>query len=670
MSQLNENITANLKKIISGSITNIPQYYCREDFEYMIKRINNPKEKSGAPSKKKVLREMCIAYEISIELLLDKATIKDELGKIPTRKELKKILLLEMYSVYKAFPASENYIERIVNQRLGDKFSGDPLRVRILKHMIGVTDYYTKPIIKRIERTFSADEKKQYKKLKGNDARVFIINKIDDSLFRFGESYLGNIKLIKYLNKKLHVEKLGKEGFVVSGQLEERFISIKKFSPELEKNEINPQDISEFIKVFLDCKQINWLEFEQSTEVMHTVTQLEKEYREHLKPISYTTSKGKIASLMEKYDAAKDNVISDNNFLLKLSNSLANGAFYTNGATKSYLYPFAVAFDLMYYFDHESGDYDASRDLEKNLFYDFYGDNYLRYVSNKTFLEDKSSQEKEPTSEGINFKNFVEAIYIYYITRRDFALTSSEKLKRIHQMIDACKKRHQALKKMPKKSMPKETILYKNNLQSNILMLSEEAFIDYIASNYDFKDNREKSDFLAASNQFTAEKYLHTLMEKIRVYRNELPDQLATDLQNLLSYFENQANNDARIKNMLNDKSFSSLLEKIDQKLNTIHEMKDITKIEASRTNLILLYVCVFIYENVDLKNDLEIKEMNKFYKRFVSGDDTGERITSNGINKILEECRYQKIYEKNILDMYVIFSLYLWYVDSQIDVY
>lgn len=134
----------------------------------------------------------------------------------------------------------------------------------------------------------------------------------------------------------------------------------------------------------------------------------ESELKEENKKIDNAKSKLKYAR--EKYG------------LIKIANDLSKSIFKAGGSTKRDLYLFAIAFDMTYTVIKKPGHLeteeliDFNSDIEKNLFVDYYTNNLMRFIT-ASYAGDLSTLELDPSGVGINYKNFAEMIYIYYISR-------------------------------------------------------------------------------------------------------------------------------------------------------------------------------------------------------------------------------------------------------------
>ena len=111
--------------------------------------------------------------------------------------------------------------------------------------------------------------------------------------------------------------------------------------------------------------------------------------------------------------------------LVQASHNLAHGIFISPFATKELLFLFAFAYDMKYYPSQEQADYDVTRDVEKNLFVDYYCDNLTRFLVTDTGASSGIS-DKEPSGAVINPKNFVDTVFVYFLNQEN--LSASEKV--------------------------------------------------------------------------------------------------------------------------------------------------------------------------------------------------------------------------------------------------
>ena len=508
------------------------------------------------------------------------------------------------------------------------------------------------------------------------------------------------------------------------------------------------------------------------------VTSLEKDFKKFLRSIPYKTKKNTIAKAIGQYESDVDDAIekkSDGKWeLLKLCDDLSKGNFRTgNGQTRVNLYHFAIMFGMSVAL-RESDEYNPQTDIEKNLFEDYYSDNMIRFLDDS--YNDKSFSccwEREPRGDGINYKNFAEIIYIYYIYRTDLNLSGGERIARAERLINSCMRNRKKQKDLPLSSND-HTRLYRQRLIDFVLDSDEKHLPELIINNfkvgndggtrisnassqntaydifdelisdietnnlhliYDATDvDSERADIV---DQFVSEatealtfnwKLSSLLKEKyaenkafIRVINN-LNDRLSQEFQwigiqkkNLLTYLlhelyhhtdeenpmrgsilkERLQKKDITITgetirfgaNILHDLGFDvhrvsknnesryylGLREYTDAKLNKILILlkntyctnesrsrqlfaellseKNYFNKKITRTMLISVYTHYYIYYLVD---SYSVQSFPQLYDDFIAS-----------INPVLEKARFQPLNEKNILDMFVIVSLYLYFLEN-----
>ncbi len=179
--------------------------------------------------------------------------------------------------------------------------------------------------------------------------------------------------------------------------------------------------------------------------------------------------------------------------LLKLAGDLAQGAFKTGGATKRELYLFAIVYHMTYAIPdrqpqdpmvlHDPNTTDSIRhyesDIEKNLFRDYYNNNLMRFLT-EAYEKNLGAFELDPSGQGINYKNFAEMVYIYYIST---SYAPTDKIKLANEMITRLANRPVG------KALPEcdtgMTKYYSDLFTEEILAKSEDEFEAFVADNYD-----------------------------------------------------------------------------------------------------------------------------------------------------------------------------------------
>ena len=332
--------------------------------------------------------------------------------------------------------------------------------------------------------------------------------------------------------------------------------------------------------------------------------------------------------------------------LLQLADDLATGKFRTNGRTKTDLYMFAMAFGMTVNLGESECDLD--KDVEKNLFHDYYNDNLLRYLMTE-YQEESTGFESEPTGEGINYKNFAEAIYLYYIHKED--LSPAERIKRSEKAIDECVRQIIGGKVCAvKTSSDDSTQRYKKLLINEVLNLKEEELVDVLCGYFYFPENiNQISKISAAAHQNTAMELFYEVMEDIEMLDGGIGfDEEEFEVLYHIKNFDFSINFDLLVTGFEEDLDFTKILQKLDDKLRDIgrkgfEQLGEKDKI--TRTQLIGL--CYYYYRiGLDEEMKLSLPEIVDEFCDLV--------------NPYLEQARFQTISEKNIFDMFIIFALYL----------
>ena len=170
--------------------------------------------------------------------------------------------------------------------------------------------------------------------------------------------------------------------------------------------------------------------------------------------------------------------------LLMLANDLATGQFRTGGATKEGLYLFAIVYGMHYgtvYADRSDIDL-KYMDVEKNLFRDYYCNNLIRYFSGEAYRENPTAFEDAPNEQGVNCKNFLEVLFLYYLNLEDETVSAAERLKRIYAM------RKRLLARAPRTAAKVHTVTESTQIFRNqileVLHKTEDELEEYIASHY------------------------------------------------------------------------------------------------------------------------------------------------------------------------------------------
>jgi len=191
---------------------------------------------------------------------------------------------------------------------------------------------------------------------------------------------------------------------------------------------------------------------------------------------SLTDIPGGAASVFDGLDYARNQEWE----ALVWADDISRGYFNDQRTTRIKLYWFAVIFEMTFNPAPGFGG-NSETDIQKKLFYDYYADNLLNNLL-VTNPADLKLVESEPTGHGINIKNFVEVIYLYYIHKKD--ITPAQRLAKIKKMIRDCKVTgEKEIKAQLSKHAGKDTWLYEPVLK-RLMNLEEESLCAYIRENY------------------------------------------------------------------------------------------------------------------------------------------------------------------------------------------
>ena len=427
--------TLNMEKIFQGTFLELKSYYCREDFELVLDEYDKAPE-DAKKFRTRDLARLCDARGIDVKYLLENRD--SVLESISDRKAIQNQLLESFHEMYANSPSTSDFMERIV-RRLAPEYSSDTVRTAILKKFVigggkNFKRFRTDLIWKWAEDRLSEEEKAAYREASNEEKKKMLLMKADDSIFEYSSIELTaedvlNI-MIGFADKCQKNKVVSFEGFELSGKTAD---SLALMLPEDEGTDRD--DVMNGLRLFRDLIRRRCVRADDAA-LSGFAASLEKDFREYLKTIKCVSKTGMQITAADLYKqakkdakkakaaAAKKNEMDSE--LLGMCNDLAAGNFRVNGRTKVYLYYFAFMFDMT--LPLEGRVCEPERDIVKNLFQDFYNDNFMRLLSTE-YADSKNSFsiEKEPTGEGINYKSFVEMIYLYYLCRDGLDMTPGEK---------------------------------------------------------------------------------------------------------------------------------------------------------------------------------------------------------------------------------------------------
>lgn len=327
--------------------------------------------------------------------------------------------------------------------------------------------------------------------------------------------------------------------------------------------------------------------------------------------------------------------------LLKLADDLSKGRFRTNGRTRNDLFVMALVFDMTCYLGLPGQVYDAERDFQKNLLFDFYNDSPMRYISDD-YIQNSTNYESEPTGEGINFKNYAEMIYVYYMNATD--LTPGEKLKKAESLIKQCRiSKGDADSAVEPGTMA--TQMFKEKHFEMIMSLSEDALAEYITANFVVpvqgcmdtvhgeKKNRCTFDDYQATARKYHEKFVKSIVKELRL--DSVDGFYCSDLLLELDLEDD----------LVQDEDFLAIISVMNERLKLNADILKIGDEETlSRNKLLVLFAYKYKF-SLDF-SDMTLPEI---YEDFCWAT-----------QDFLKECRFQPMSTKNLFDYYLIISLFI----------
>lgn len=643
----NYEYTAYMEKIVQKMI-NIP--YCREELERKWNEVKKQKGTSGYDSRQKELKEMLSVSGIDYSNAKtdddwDKCIQKamDFLGR-------DQALYSMMYHAYKEFPTSVNYMERLV-RRLGDPtFQNDSVRLAILKQFIQEIDYCTNPIINWAKQKYKFPSG-----LTAEELRKEVLKYIGEDIFDNLNTELTAQEWVEVYLTKITEDRL---------------------------EQVKTSETKEFLDLFMkNGYEVNWSFFEKLHWLQDYLEAVPQDKRIEMEVLAFLkTAEKNMFQLFDgklkddesrkKYNQRKKDIgkrkrqkIDSNYKLLKLADDLSVGRFRKDEDMKTNLYLFALAFGMSVSSGESDPSFDPDTDIEKNLFHDFYQDNLLKYVSDD-YRKNASVLEKEPSGEGINYKNFSETIFLYVIHHKK-ELTAREKEKIVEKLIMQC---IQEAKNFSPQGMQNENLqitdIYREFFFEDILNLEEDdELITFLVENYEIpSDTNEKNIMKVASAQVTAMQSCKKLISDLKKEYGEMGSSL--EIENMVKvqdFFEG-----CNI-----DREFGKVLEK----LNDLLYIKAARGGRRQEGDKPVKFATAIWDEEQETVTRIDVIAAN-FYKYILSEQGEGLSLPDlyedfcDEVNPKLEECRYQKISVKNIFDIFVILFLYRYFTSDCIGDY
>lgn len=498
----------------------LKSFYCREDFSNALKQYRKAK-KDGKAFRRADLERLCRTRGLDCDRLIADESL---LNTIPSRQDLQDQLLKIFFDLYSYSPSPSAYMERIV-RRLAPEFSADTVRAAILKKFVlgGGADfgtYDTKAILAWSVEKMSPAEKERYGEVPASEQLTLAVAGLDDTIFTPDRlsSKLTHREMLGLMDRRWgllngEIKALRDHGIFSdpAGRTRQQLRNFCKnqsidFDSKENVDELGKK-ITEKTRTFciqckLPCKEdadfISLLREIIDALLRQETCEITDEQMEYVTACFWMLMRRTTYITKNKQEATADSLfktdIRDAEHkkqgkaweLLRLCDNLAAGNFKTNnGSTRIWLYQFAIMFSMTIALQYDE-QRDPERDVVKNLFEDYYCDNMARFLDS-AFADPNftSTQEREPGGEGINLKNFAEAIYVYYLYRTDLDLTPGQRIDRAKKAISKCIDRaKKAPDLVPALRKQDYTSVYERNMIEKIIWAEESQLVDLITANY------------------------------------------------------------------------------------------------------------------------------------------------------------------------------------------
>lgn len=359
--------------------------------------------------------------------------------------------------------------------------------------------------------------------------------------------------------------------------------------------------------------------------------------------------------------------------LLSTADNLAKGKFRTSGRTTLEVYYFAMAYNMTYYSGAKGTVYQAKTDIEKNLFRDFYHNNLVRIASDE-YQNNPRAYEAVPTGRGINYKNYSEMVYLYYInmdiSSLDKVIKSAEMISRLQESAEE-KNRENKGEKLTNAKL-NTTEYYRNHFKlddelmevccEDIINSNEDEFYKFIDNNYDCR-RINANPVSKEKDQNTAYAVYCDIIKRIKKNNDGIVEKDAVgfvdselDLGRLwivdFKLFNGALDNIKKDIQGVEQERFDKFVLIVRKAIDLIDNKKFWLKESAdkmTRTAVVVAYYYYFCLEYIN-----EISGENVTFRDIYN-------LVSLDLNQALERCGYQTLNGRDIFDVIVLMSIYVY---------
>lgn len=466
------------------------------------------------------------------------------------------------------FPLPEEYIERIVDSKIAPEWKNDTLRLKILKKFLKDADGLTAA---GYNRCFFARTYVSNKTGAANPSWDEVVDHLDDDVFL-------------EMEKELALSKEAQEKYKEYTEKRERISNRKKeLRATKEYKELSKSEKKHFLTKDKVIAELS----EKVGSIKKYIEREENNRKEKIK------KNGKFA-------------------LLKIADDLAHGKFGNANVVREEIYLFAIVFELTYFTgDSEEivSEDEKARDIENVMFGDYYANNIMRYISSGHEYIKSGGERQNPTGKGINYKNYMEVIFLYFLRRWDLSIT--DKLEKIYKMAGEVHAEYKEKKKMDELSSNKKaanmTQYYETEFKKNVLETYEQ-FKEFLLLNYDCSMPPETTPvFSTETEQQTAYDEYMRLIEDAEDYGvgDEdyekwtlafLTDEM--DLDRIKKIHEDREKAGIDFENIDDKTKFDILLYEVNRDLSKKKSHNELDRKIISRTDILRLFYQIYINMN------------------------------------------------------------------------
>lgn len=546
-----------------------------------------------------------------------------------------KQVLNEMYETIRMdfvrhpFPLPEDYIQRIVDEKIDRRWENDSLRVKILKTAARDGDWLIAA---------------GYSNLFMNDYQGAAVDNIHDGIFD-----------IILSEKRKYQDKTA----VLREKRDEKKEKRSALNKELKK--IEPVTFSELKETQKDifkkgkAELLNEIESMKAAQALNdNAGELEKKTKLLRNQIEILNRELRIIDIdidKEKRNYRQKFKGRGKYALLTFADDLASGRFGNVNVVREELYLFAVLFGLTFSLHNGEDIEDKKHDIESVMFRDFYTNNLMRYLSDRHQNIRRGGEIQDTAGRGINYKNYMEVIFLYYLRRID--LTVPERIKGIYDMAESVYQKYQsnATERRKRNDQAEYTKYCMDKSRESLMTLeTEKEFESFLVENYDCSIRPDSTMVYSIHDeQNTARKeYLKLWDEFQQIYEeNEL---ISYTIPFPYCTVEEECTGEEETDGLC------VLLEKIDQDLCELKDAEKANSTDITRTDLIKLYYNYIIRQS-ELYGDADnFKSFQDFFGEF-----------SQGINAYLTAAFFKPVDGRELYDMIMVYSAYC---HTQMDYY